>query len=232
MQQVWPTPQAAAPGTQVAGGVHLQFVLPAGHGCAVLVASAQVLVTSQQAWFAEHCAPVAAHASGEMQLPVMAVSQVRPVQQTSPLPTHAWPSAEHVYGCWQVPARHCSPVAALQQSAVAAQAWPLAAQVVPLVPQVPLVAPLAMLHWSPLQQSAPIVQLRPEVWHGVRQTPRSHVPEQQSPFETQAVPFVVHEGEQIPFASQVAPAQQGRPPPVHVPPSGVQLGFGRTSAHT
>jgi hypothetical protein len=108
-------------------------------------------------------------------------------------------------------------------------AWPPLAHVA--VWQMPLFEPVGMTHWSPLQQSPPLVHAPFVPIHtaGVWQVPFKHVDEQHSEELVQAAPFPLHEVTMRHVAPNSSerhcPEQQVLPPSpgVHAAPSAVQL---------
>lgn len=95
-----------------------------------------------------------------------------------------------VGGSLQTPSRQAS--VERQQGLLPSQAAPLATQLLTAW-QVPLVAPGAMSHERPEQQSPSIVQLPPPLTQGGAQTPPTQLLEQQSLATEQASPFRLQE---------------------------------------
>ncbi len=142
--------------------VHTQA--PPVHACCGFDAARHEAPDSQQSGFAVvHDAPVAVHWSSSHWLDV--ALHVSPAQhavavQSAARPPHCGAGGAHT------PSAQTSP-GALQQSESSAQAWPDCEHVGPETGALhaPLVAPGAMSHARPVQQSASTVQAASAGWH-------------------------------------------------------------------
>ena len=124
----------------------------------------------------------------------------------------------------------CKHIRPEQHALLGEHSWPPLAQVA--LWQIPLFEPGGMAHWSPLQQSPPLVQTWPEPWHcvGSWQVPLVQMDEQHSEALAHATPSPLHDVTVRQVAPRISsarhcPEQQSLPPSapgVHADPSGVQ----------
>jgi hypothetical protein len=111
-----------------------------------------------------------------------------------------------------------------------AQAWPVLAQVGPVLPwHVPLVAPGGISQVSPEQQSAVTVHEPVSGWHAARQIPSLQMVEQHSAPVAQVLPFGRHE---LQVLLRQLPTQHFVPVGVHAASGRRQFGGGVPVAQT